>query len=144
MWMWGGREVIQYWYVYHHDGLTEMTPDLLRVTDSPKFNDISITSREAFSEQAASGINDITGIVPSPSPEHYIACRLPPELLAAIFLENMHPYKRSSFYYAMVPPWVNVSYVCRYWHSVALNCANLWAHLFFVSLEWMDELLRRS
>ena len=51
---------------------------------------------------------------------------------------------RFSSYARRVPPWVNVSYVCWYWRSVALNCANLWTRLFFLPLEWMDELLRRS
>ena len=121
-----------------------MTPNLLRVTDFPDFNGISVTSREAFNEQAASGIDEVTGIVPSPSPERSNPCRLPPELLAAIFLEYMQRYRGSLFYARRVPPWVDVSYVCRYWRNAALNCANLWAHLFFVSSEWMDELLRRS
>jgi len=44
-----------------------MTPDPSRVTDFPNFNDISASSREAFSEQAASGIDKVTGIDPSPS-----------------------------------------------------------------------------
>ena len=115
-----------------------MTPNLLRVADFPNFNGISVTSREAFNEQA-------TGIVPSPSPDRSNPCCLPPELLAAIFLEYMQRCEELSIYAtSWVPPWVNVSYVCRYWRSVALNCANLWRHLFFVSSEWMDELLRRS
>ena len=122
--------------------LTEMTPNLLRVTDFPNFNGISVTNREAFNEQATSGIDKVTGIVPSLSPECSNPCHLPPELLAAIFLEYMQRY-RGSLFYARVPPWVDVSYICRHWHSVALNCANLWTHLFFVSSKWMDELLRR-
>ena len=121
-----------------------MTPNLLRVTDFPDFNGISVTSREAFNEQASSGIDEVTGIVPSPSPERSNPCRLPPELLAAIFLEYMRQFEGFSCFARMVPPWVDVSYVCRYWRSVALNCANLWTRLFFVSSEWMDELLRRS
>ena len=43
-----------------------------------------------------------------------------------------------------IPRWVDVSYVCRYWRNVALGCARLWACLFFVSPEWIDEQLRRS
>ena len=124
------------------DELIEMTPDLLsRVIVSPNFNVISVTSREACSEQAASGIGEVTSIVSSPSPEHSFPCRLPPEILAIIFLEYKQQYEYCTTW---VPPWVNVSYVCRYWRNVALNCANLWICLFFVSSEWMDELLRRS
>ena len=122
-----------------------MTSDVSRVTDFPNLNDISATNREAFSEQAVSGIDEVTRIVPSPSLAHSIPCRLPPELLSAIFLEYVQQDEGfAPFATALVPPWVNVSYVCRYWRSVALNCANLWAHLFFASSEWMDELLRRS
>jgi len=122
-----------------------MASDLSRVTDFPNFNDISVTSREACSEQATSVIDEVTRIVPSLSPEHPIPCRLPPELLAAIFLDYMQQYDHLLTYtMSTVPPWVNVSYVCRYWRSVALNCANLWTQFFFVSSKWMDELLRRS
>ena len=124
------------------DELIEMTPDLLsRVIVSPNFNVISVTSREACSEQAASGIDEVTSIVSSPSPEHSFPCRLPPEILAIIFLKYKQQYEYCTTW---VPPWVNISYVCQYWRNVALNCANLWIRLFFVSSEWMDELLRRS
>ncbi|KIM54542.1 hypothetical protein SCLCIDRAFT_11272 [Scleroderma citrinum Foug A] len=120
-----------------------MTPNLSRVSHSPNCNDISVTSKEAFSEQAAGGIDEVTRVDPSTPPEHTSLYRLPPELLAAIFLECMRQYGSSS-YSRSVPPWVNVSYVCQYWRSVALNYAKLWTHIVFVSSEWMDELLRRS
>ena len=46
-----------------------MTPGrLLRVTDFPKSNDISIASRETFSERATSCIDEVTGAVPSWAP----------------------------------------------------------------------------
>ena len=64
--------------------------------------------------------------------------------MATIFLEYKQQYEGFSYFATRVPPWVNVSYICQYWRSVALNCANLWTHLFFVSSQWMDELLRRS
>ena len=121
-----------------------MTVDLSRVTDFRSSSDISVASREAFGEPTVSDIDEVTGVVPTSSPEHSFTCRLPPELLAAIFLEYMQQYEGISCYLRSVPPWVNVSYVCRYWHGVALNCASLWTHLFFVSSEWVDELLKRS
>jgi hypothetical protein len=40
--------------------------------------------------------------------------------------------------------WVNVSYVCRHWRNVALNCATLWTYLFVMSPRWTEELLARS
>ena len=76
--------------------------------------------------------------------ERSIAFRLPPELLAAIFLECAQSYRDDFVYETEVPRWVAVSYVCQYWRSVALDCARLWAYPFFVSPEWIDEQLRRS
>ena len=78
----------------------------------------------------------------SPSP----VCRLPPELLSSIFLQytqQWHCECRSTST-AEIPRWVDISYVCRYWRNVALNCSSLWTRLFFVSPRWMDELLQRS
>lgn len=43
-----------------------------------------------------------------------------------------------------VPDWINVSYTCRYWRDVALNCPALWTYHFVVSLRWTGELLARS
>ena len=70
---------------------------------------------------------------------------LPPELLASLFVHcaivhhiNSNALRRS------VPTWVNVSYVCRYWRDVALDCPTLWSYHFVVSLRWTKELLARS
>ena len=113
----------------------------LRTTaESPNLIGISVTGREAGGDVA----QKMPGLVSSLSRKCRSSFRLPPELLATIFLE----YARDSaslVYSVTVPRWISVSYVCRYWRNVALHCANLWAtHLFFVSSEWMDELLRRS
>ena len=70
---------------------------------------------------------------------------LPPELLASIFLEYVQSYKDKLYYnFTQVSPWIAVSYICRYGCNVALNSAYIWVHLFIVSPQWMDELLRRS
>ena len=85
--------------------------------------------------------NEITRAV---SPRRsFLQFRLPPELLGAIFLECAKAYREPSIS-TQVPPWVAVSYVCQYWRDVALDYANLWTRLFFVSCQWMEELLRRS
>ncbi|KAF8559918.1 hypothetical protein OG21DRAFT_1492356 [Imleria badia] len=79
-------------------------------------------------------------------------CRLPPELLATIFIryagEN-HDLDRFDPRWQHetdtgVPSWVNVSYVCRHWRAVALDCPTLWGYHFVVSLPWTEELLSRS
>ena len=70
--------------------------------------------------------------------------RLPPEILASIFIQcaRSHQHNRCPGYY--IPDWVNVSYVCRHWRDVALNCSTLWSFLFVSSQCWTDELLARS
>ncbi|KAL4071659.1 hypothetical protein V8B97DRAFT_1870752 [Scleroderma yunnanense] len=130
-----------------------MTAELSRIADFLRLGGITATSTAAIVQQARSCIdNEITAIVLSLSTLRswrnslsHIS-RLPPELLAAIFLECRWQWHRehSSTYTREVPPWVFLSYVCQYWRNVALNCPALWTHLFFVSSKWMDELLRRS
>ena len=71
--------------------------------------------------------------------------RLPPELLSAIFLENLHDWQRKMFVrHPRTPPWVVVSHVCRHWRDVSLNCAELWTHISLISRKWADEFLKRS
>ena len=71
--------------------------------------------------------------------------RIPPETLTSIFL-----YAARNYYEGNVRPtfrapcWVNVSYVCRHWRRVALNCPTLWTYHFTASLRWTEELLARS
>ena len=72
--------------------------------------------------------------------------RLPTETLQAIFIHGAYDYysKDNGFSIWTPPSWVNVSYVCRHWRNVALNCPTLWTFLFAVSPRWMEELLSRS
>ena len=112
--------------------LTEIASDLSKIADTSNLNCISITPGSSRPSTATSYL-----LEPS------FAFCLPPELLAAIFLEYVQSY-RHVCYSTEVPPWVAVSYVCRYWRDVALDCADLWTYLFFVSSKWTDELLRRS
>ena len=111
--------------------------------DTPNLNCISTASRSERTINPTDG----TASAPSLPLERSFVSRLPPELLAIIFLEYAQSYRDDldDFVYGTeVPHWVAVSYVCRHWRNVALDCAHLWAHLFFVSSMWMDELLRRS
>jgi hypothetical protein len=74
--------------------------------------------------------------------------RLPDELLVDVFIHNAQEYygssKRLAWAPPSVPPWVNVSYVCHHWRTIALNCPILWTYLFFASRTWLAELLARS
>ncbi|KAF8138968.1 hypothetical protein EV363DRAFT_1445735 [Boletus edulis] len=70
--------------------------------------------------------------------------RLPTETLAAIFIYSARDYHHSGHPTRTAPDWVNVSYVCRHWRNVALNCATLWSYLFVASPRWTEELLARS
>ncbi|KAH7927841.1 hypothetical protein BV22DRAFT_244612 [Leucogyrophana mollusca] len=76
---------------------------------------------------------------------------LPPELLAAVFVQ----YARQSFsethqpsYYnpkiAKQLMWTKVTHVCRHWRQVALSCPALWTFLVFTSSPWLKEMLVRS
>ncbi|KAF8138966.1 hypothetical protein EV363DRAFT_1523428 [Boletus edulis] len=72
--------------------------------------------------------------------------RFPTEILAAIFVCSARDYYSTHFGYPIetAPNWVNVSYVCRHWRNVALNCPTLWGYLFITSPRWTEELLARS
>ena len=71
--------------------------------------------------------------------------RLPPEVLATIFIHRAREhYNHQQGSSPSAPSWVNVSYVCRYWRSVALDCPTLWTYHFVVSPRWTKELLVRS
>ncbi|KAF8555397.1 hypothetical protein OG21DRAFT_913855 [Imleria badia] len=79
------------------------------------------------------------------NPPSFIS-RLPTETLEAIFIHGACDYhsEASGHAIASAPSWVNVSYVCRHWRSVALHCATLWTYLFLTSPRWTNELLARS
>jgi len=72
--------------------------------------------------------------------------RLPTEILVTIFVHCARDYhsKVSGHRTPTAPCWVNVSYVCRHWRNVALNCSTLWTYLFVTSQRWTEELLARS
>ncbi|KAI6130358.1 hypothetical protein EDD16DRAFT_1083317 [Pisolithus croceorrhizus] len=74
------------------------------------------------------------------------ACQLPAELLSMIFIHCAHDWYTDpdSEFKGQVAPWVVVSYVCRTWRDVALDCGVIRGYLFFVSLDWTLELLKRS
>ncbi|KAF9218982.1 hypothetical protein BS17DRAFT_741495 [Gyrodon lividus] len=74
-----------------------------------------------------------------------ISC-LPPEILATIFIHYARNYYEDPRFRGTwgIPPWVNVSYICRHWRDVALSCPSLWTFLFVSSQRWTEELLSRS
>ena len=127
--------------------IAEMTSDPSIVADIPTLIGISDTDRLAAGDigQQGGGTEKMIGVASSLSWQFQFSRGLPPELLSAVFLEYARDSASNVWDATTVPHWVAVSYVCHYWRNVALHCANLWgSHLFFVSPEWMDELLRRS
>ncbi|KAF9232488.1 hypothetical protein BU15DRAFT_81175 [Melanogaster broomeanus] len=72
--------------------------------------------------------------------------RLPHEILATVFLYQAYSFYQDPRYPNIwgAPPWANVSYVCRHWRAVALNCPSLWSFLFVFPPRWTEELLSRS
>ncbi|KAN0097086.1 hypothetical protein V8E55_001532 [Tylopilus felleus] len=77
---------------------------------------------------------------------HSFFCRLPIETLETIFIHCVRDYHSEGRGgpNPTLPSWVNVSYVCRHWRHVALNCPTLWTYLFVMSPRWTEELLARS
>jgi len=74
--------------------------------------------------------------------------RLPTEILETIFILCAREYQDrdrwTCFDTLDVPSWVNISYVCRHWRNVALNCPTLWSYISATSSRWAKEFLARS
>ncbi|KAJ7177194.1 hypothetical protein C8R46DRAFT_1213748 [Mycena filopes] len=70
--------------------------------------------------------------------ENLIINRLPPELLAAIFVLVCEDSKLGDY------SWVACSHICSSWRRLALETAPLWSHIVFTSSEWMRLCLERS
>ena len=72
--------------------------------------------------------------------------RPPTEILAEIFVRGARDHHHMSYCEPAMgtPKWVNVSYVCRQWRDVALNCPTLWSHPFMGSPWCTKVLLARS
>ncbi|KAG6373839.1 hypothetical protein JVT61DRAFT_5988 [Boletus reticuloceps] len=73
--------------------------------------------------------------------------KLPNETLQDIFIHCALDYYNEELesWYDLVPPeWINVSYVCRRWRDVALNCPTLWTYLCTMPQRWTKEFLARS
>lgn len=80
-----------------------------------------------------------------PSPD--VSRLLPAELLASVFIHIARDSYTDEKYVCSTPTrpsWFNVSYVCRYWRDVALNCPTLWSYIPATSQRWTEELLVRS
>ncbi|KAF8555388.1 hypothetical protein OG21DRAFT_1496339, partial [Imleria badia] len=80
--------------------------------------------------------------------------RLPTETLEAIFIHRACDNWHHSIAYGpplpfqwprlAAPGWVDLSYVCRHWRNIALNCPTLWTYLFMTTPRWTEAFLRRS
>ncbi|KAJ7177192.1 hypothetical protein C8R46DRAFT_1078337 [Mycena filopes] len=70
--------------------------------------------------------------------DNLIINRLPPELLAAIFVLVCEGSKLGDY------SWVACSHICSSWRRLALDTAPLWSHIVFTSSEWMRLCLERS
>ncbi|KZT74529.1 hypothetical protein DAEQUDRAFT_720705 [Daedalea quercina L-15889] len=66
------------------------------------------------------------------------ALTLPVELLSEIFILNAVTHAPDDL------SWVNVSYVCRFWRSVALQTPRLWTCINFKAEPWVSLQLERS
>lgn len=64
-------------------------------------------------------------------------CRMPQETLAEIFLTLAYDVQDAE-------EWIGITYVCRHWRSVALDCAALWTNLPFISPAFTNAILPRT
>ncbi|KAF6761914.1 hypothetical protein DFP72DRAFT_957668, partial [Ephemerocybe angulata] len=75
-----------------------------------------------------------------------LTCRLPPEILARIFLD-LASMGLSSWYapnYRVSVSWLRVTFVCRHWRSVALQSPSLWSNIVFSNTNLAETMLTRS
>ncbi|KAF8550386.1 hypothetical protein OG21DRAFT_1487808 [Imleria badia] len=71
--------------------------------------------------------------------------RLPTEIFESIFIHYARDYfSKGLGPLPFAPSSVNVSYVCRHWRNIALNCPTFWTYLLEAPPRWTDELLARS
>ncbi|KAL0953739.1 hypothetical protein HGRIS_004928 [Hohenbuehelia grisea] len=71
--------------------------------------------------------------------------RLPPELLARIFLFCATPPTQDDFGGHSSLSWMKeVSHICQHWREVALGCPRLWSNISFSRPHWVEEMLKRS
>lgn len=70
--------------------------------------------------------------------------RLPPELLALIFVFNAYSYEDADPIEADDLSWARVAHVCRYWRMVAIDCPRLWYRVTLRGQRWVATVLERS
>ncbi|KAI6105872.1 hypothetical protein F5141DRAFT_1204004 [Pisolithus sp. B1] len=134
--------------------LEEMSEDLSKPSsECPDLSGVCGTISGPLLQQARDRIDNeimliLRSLLPLRSRRNALAqaCQLPAELLSMIFIHCAHDWYTDpdSEFKGQVAPWVVVSYVCRTWRDVALDCGVIWGYLFFVSLDWTLELLKRS
>ena len=126
---------------YHHD--VNVDSRVLRLTSSRNLLLVVVSTN--LPELAVIGCDMATEARACNNSASSPVFRLPSEVLAIIFVHcacGYHDHQQDSF--PVAPSWVNLSYVCRHWRSVALDCPALWAYQFMVSPRWTKELLARS
>ena len=99
-------------------------------------------------EDLAGGIREMS-ILPehSPFPAAVVQIhRLPPEILAAIFvhLSNQEPDPLGSDLPRSIQDLVSVSHVCKFWREVAVTTPDLWTEINMTNLEAVEIFLERS
>jgi hypothetical protein len=70
--------------------------------------------------------------------------RLPPEILCRIFSFVQVPELDILGHKVEPLEWINLTYVCHHWRSVAVNAPSLWVDPPIGKFEWVAEMLQRS
>ncbi|KAF8235213.1 hypothetical protein L208DRAFT_769593 [Tricholoma matsutake] len=75
-----------------------------------------------------------------------LVSRLPPEVLSNIFRFTRMVIQSDSGEDQYTLTWITVTHVCSHWRAVAINCLDLWDHIFTppLTISGLQELLHRS
>ncbi|KAG6915796.1 hypothetical protein DXG01_009797 [Tephrocybe rancida] len=74
-----------------------------------------------------------------------VTCRIPSEVLAAIFSQVVESVKSDDYFDASDIAWIpKVSHVCSHWREVALSASNLWTNIPIGYPSWATEMIQRS
>ncbi|KAF5333287.1 hypothetical protein D9611_002799 [Ephemerocybe angulata] len=122
----------------HFSTETKDLMDVAQVSDVPKYHGVlarRIQELECELRALRSCHNAVT-----------LTCRLPPEILARIFID-LALMGLSSWYTdnnKVSVSWLRVTFVCRHWRSVALQSPSLWSNLVFSNTNLAEAMLTRS
>ncbi|TFK68721.1 hypothetical protein BDN72DRAFT_841393 [Pluteus cervinus] len=70
--------------------------------------------------------------------------RLPPEVMAQIFMQLQHLYRGKDKWATHLPRWIQVTRVSQRWRNIAQSCKTLYSTILTRNLPYSQEMLKRS